>query len=90
MIEKRYLGDAVYVEHDGFHVVLTTSDGMQVTNRICLEPGVIVSFNQWLVDLKEAIYGATHPESKPEQIVKEAETDKDSETHIPELGSESV
>lgn len=37
---KRYIGDAVYVKFDGYHLVLTTEDGTNVTNRICLEPQV--------------------------------------------------
>lgn len=37
---KSYLGDAVYVEHDGFGLVLTTEDGYSTTNRIVLEPEV--------------------------------------------------
>ena len=87
MIEKRYLGDAVYVEHDGYHVVLTTSDGIRDTNRICLDPYVLLSFYNWLAELKEAIHKANNPE---ESIVKEKVEAKDSETHIPELGSENV
>jgi hypothetical protein len=35
-----YLGDAVYAEHDGFTITLTTSDGVAVTNEIVLEPEV--------------------------------------------------
>lgn len=39
-IDKQYLGDAVYAHFDGFHIVLTTEDGMSVTNQICLDPDV--------------------------------------------------
>ncbi len=53
--EKRYIGDAVYVEHDSYHVVLTTSNGMRDTNRICLEPSVLTAFIQWTDELKEYI-----------------------------------
>lgn len=39
--EKTYVGDGVYVEHDGFGLVLTTEDGYSTTNRIVLEPDVL-------------------------------------------------
>ncbi len=39
-MNKQYLGDAVYVDFDGYHVVLTTEDGIRITNTICLEPRV--------------------------------------------------
>jgi len=41
MERKKYLGDAVYFEYDGYHVVLTTENGIRATNKICLEPEVI-------------------------------------------------
>ena len=37
---KRYLGDAVYAVIEYNRVVLTTEDGIRVTNRIVLEPEV--------------------------------------------------
>lgn len=37
---KRYLGDGVYVEFDGFGITLTTSNGIVDTNTIYLEPEV--------------------------------------------------
>ena len=46
---KEYLGDGAYVDFDGFHVVLTTEDGMDIpTNRICLEPAVLKAFLRYL------------------------------------------
>ena len=38
---KQYLGDAVYADWDGMHVVLTTSDGVYESNRILLEDQVM-------------------------------------------------
>ena len=38
---KRYLGDGVYVDFDGFQIVLTTEDGLRATNTIYLEPEVV-------------------------------------------------
>ena len=37
---KKYMGDAVYADFDGYHIVLTTEDGIKVSNTIFLEPSV--------------------------------------------------
>lgn len=37
---KAYLGDGVYVDWDGYGLVLTTENGIAVTNTIVLEPDV--------------------------------------------------
>jgi hypothetical protein len=42
-MSKTYLGDAVYVDFDGWHVVLTTEDGISATNTIYLEPRVQIA-----------------------------------------------
>ncbi len=47
-----YLGDGVYADFDGFYVVLTTEDGISVTNRIALEPEVLVALNQYVERLR--------------------------------------
>ena len=41
MVTEMYLGDAVYASFDGYHLWLTTSDGITTTNKIALEPGVL-------------------------------------------------
>ena len=41
--QKQYIGDGVYVEFDGYDIVLTTEDGISVTNRIVLEFEVLAS-----------------------------------------------
>ena len=35
-----YLGDGAYAEFDGYGVILTAENGIDVTNRIYLEPEV--------------------------------------------------
>ncbi len=35
---KTYIGDGVYADWDGFQIILTTENGISVTNRIVLEP----------------------------------------------------
>jgi len=43
-----YLGDAVYAGYDGYHIVLMVSNGTSVTNRICLDPGVISELSNYV------------------------------------------
>jgi len=40
-MSKAYLGDSVYADFDGYHVVLTTENGYGPSNTICLEPAVM-------------------------------------------------
>ena len=40
---KTYLGDSVYYDNDGCCVVLTTENGVEVSNTICIEPEVMRS-----------------------------------------------
>lgn len=52
---KRYLGDSVYANFDGYHIVLTTENGLpdDPSNRIALEPDVLGSLNrykEWLME----------------------------------------
>ena len=44
---KDYLGDAVYADFDGYHIVLTTEDGVYVTNVIALEPSVMEALKRY-------------------------------------------
>jgi hypothetical protein len=53
---KSYLGDGVYGAVDGFgSIILTTEDGISVTNRIVLEPEVLDTFLRYLERLKAAV-----------------------------------
>lgn len=48
---RSYLGDSVYVDTDGYGVILTTENGDGPTNQIYLEPSVyaaLVSFVEML------------------------------------------
>ena len=47
MADKEYLGDAVYADFDGYHIVLTTEDGISVTNVIALEPSVMAALKRY-------------------------------------------
>lgn len=43
MGEKEYIGDGVYADRDDRGLVLTTENGIRVTNEIILEPEVLSS-----------------------------------------------
>ena len=50
---KQYLGDSVYAEFDGYHIVLTTENGLPAdpSNTIALEPTVyaaLIRYHEWL------------------------------------------
>jgi hypothetical protein len=47
-IEKEYLGDGVYADYDGFHIILTTENGMETTNEILLDPRVCISLQNYI------------------------------------------
>jgi hypothetical protein len=51
-MNKLYLGDGVYLEFDGYALVLTTEDGINVTNRIVLEPEVYAGLVRYVDALK--------------------------------------
>lgn len=49
-VEPTYLGDSVYAQFDGYHVILTTNNGYpdDPRNRIALEPEVLASLNKFV------------------------------------------
>ena len=50
--KKRYLGDGLYVDFDGYHIVLTTENGISTTNKVCLDSAVMAAFLNYVEDLK--------------------------------------
>ncbi len=42
-MRKQYIGDSVYYAFDGHDVVLTTENGISVSNEIILEPEVVAN-----------------------------------------------
>ncbi len=50
--EKEYLGDGAYVRFDGFSLWLTTENGYQTTNEICLEPEVYAALLRFVERLR--------------------------------------
>ena len=39
-MRQQYIGDGVYVEHDGYQLILTAENGIQVLETIYLDPDV--------------------------------------------------
>lgn len=50
---KQYIGDGVYVDFDGFSLILTTENGISVTNTIVLEPDVWRALIEYVKSLIE-------------------------------------
>ena len=51
-LKKEYLGDAVYMEDDGYHLVLTVSNGYNDTHRICIEPQLFSQLENYIKRFK--------------------------------------
>ncbi len=58
MAYKQYLGDAVYAEWDGMHVVLTTEDGIEVKARIALDTYVLEALDLYVKRLFKTLEAA--------------------------------
>ena len=54
-MSKTYLGDSVYADFDGYHIILTTENGYpdDPRNRIALEPQVLSALNNYV----QGLYG---------------------------------
>ena len=52
MSDKAYIGDGVYVEFDGYGLLLTTENGIETTNSIYLEPDVYSSLVLFVADIR--------------------------------------
>jgi len=50
--QEAYLGDGLYVSHDGFQVQLR-AEGDSHMNRVFLEPPVLEAFESWLKRLRQ-------------------------------------
>jgi len=55
---KAYLGDSVYIDFDGYGLVLTTENGIETTNRIYLEPEVFNKLEVYVKELKKQLLDA--------------------------------
>ena len=52
-MNKKYLGDGVYVAHDGYGIILTSENGVSILNTIYLEPEPLSAFLRYLDQKKE-------------------------------------
>lgn len=68
LIPKDYLGDGVYAEFDGYHVVLTTENGMGTTNAIALDGDVILALNRFMDRLKAAVSAHNNAEQEESDV----------------------
>lgn len=53
---KTYLGDSVYVDFDGYHLVLTTENGGDASNTIYLEPTVYTALTRYVERINNETY----------------------------------
>lgn len=51
--DKTYIGDGVYVEFDGYQLIVTTENGISVTNLIVIEPQIWSSLQHYVKSLEE-------------------------------------
>lgn len=51
---RQYLGDGVYVEYDGYHIVLKTGQPTLPTNTIYLDSQVINALVSYIERLKDS------------------------------------
>ena len=50
-MEKRYIGDGVYVALSRYNeIILTTENGIETTNRIVLEPHIVQSLIEYFAE----------------------------------------
>ncbi len=52
-MQKRYLGDGVYIRCDGFNIVLTAENGISTTNTIYLDPTTLNKMERYIQELKD-------------------------------------
>lgn len=53
MNKETYLGDAVYASFDGYQIKLRTTNGIETTNEIYLEPETFNNLVKWKRALSE-------------------------------------
>jgi len=46
-MKEAYIGDGVYAQFDGYHIWLYTSNGIEQSDKIALEPEVLANLNNF-------------------------------------------
>lgn len=54
---REFLGDGVYVDFDGYHLVLQVENGISVTAEIFIEPEVFENFCSYVERLHKKLGG---------------------------------
>lgn len=57
-VQKEYIGDGVYADYDGYHIILTAENGIIATNRIALEGQVCKQLQRYIKNLQDALRAA--------------------------------
>jgi maltose-binding protein MalE len=65
MMPKRYLSDGVYVDVDPRGLVLTTENGVSVTNEIVLDEDGVVGLMRYLQDVQQKRHVLSSAVSQP-------------------------
>ena len=55
-MNKKYIGDGVYADFNGYEIVLTAEDGTNILNTIYLDPGVLsnlVAYQKYLAEKRD-------------------------------------
>ena len=73
MHTKAYLGNGVYVDFDGYHIVLTTNNGIRATNTIYLEPEVYKALTDYVKRVKDEIDRKTTERVPERKKIKDME-----------------
>ena len=55
MNDETYLGDGVYAAQDGYHIWIWTSDGIDKSKPIALEPQVLDALTKYRASLLERV-----------------------------------
>lgn len=84
LLIRDYLGDGVYVQFDGYHIVLYLDNGYGPHSQISLEPEVLDAFDRYKVRLKSIIEerNKTKKEIKETQKEKESKEEKETQEEI--------
>ena len=57
LVNKVYLGDAVYAAFKGYSVILTTENGFEILNTIFLEPYMLAKLDRFRESLRPPLVG---------------------------------
>lgn len=52
-MSKHYIGDGCYVEFNGSEFVITTGDGIRITNRIVFDCQILENFQEYVRRVEE-------------------------------------